>query len=169
MADEREKKKQDMLADMMASIETVSHILLRTSYRSANHPAQTGSGLASRDLRSLVERIETNPGDPATLRDAPKVIRQHLLASQTTMSHQQEKIRQFQEDFEMLSRKQDELEDLLAERSAAYDHLLGERLVKRNRASYSSCLCFRTTIRWTTRPRELGGAENAGDGQAKRA
>lgn len=42
------------------------------------------------------------------------------------MSHQQEKIRQFQEDFEMLSRKQDELEDLLAERSAAYDHLLGE-------------------------------------------
>lgn len=104
-----------MLADMMASIDS------------------SGAALDSsaRDVRVLLDKLDKHPEDSsanaALLVQSRDLIRKHLFDSQSASSQLQDRLRQAQEDIEMLNQGRSELEELLAERGAAYEDLLAQQ------------------------------------------
>ncbi|KAG7571473.1 hypothetical protein FFLO_00656 [Filobasidium floriforme] len=114
VSDDREKRKAEMLSEMMAKIET------------GGKSSETGLEA----LQSLLVRLDGGAAEarPAELLSESKdVIRQHLLVSQTAQRDSQDRLRRLQDDVEVQQQRREELERILVEKDAAYEDLLAQQ------------------------------------------
>ena len=134
VSDDREKRKAEMLSEMMAKIETVrtalqSHCLHETE--ELNRSSLQGgksAGSGSEALQSLLIRLDgaaTASRPIELLSESKDIIRQHLLMSQSAQRDSQDRLRRLQDDVDVQQQRREELERILLEKDAAYEDLLG--------------------------------------------
>jgi kinesin family protein 5 len=109
-ADDKEKRKQEKMAVMMAKFDT-----------------QGAFSEKDEQLRTLLMKLDALDGDDASTLTADDVtsIRRHLADSQTVLRETQDRMRNIQEENEVLVRRREALEERIQELEAEYEELLG--------------------------------------------
>jgi kinesin family protein 5 len=134
VSDDREKRKAEMLSEMMKKIETVSTrkvrvLILRWTTDESVRKGGKSLEPGSEALESLLGRLddhsmEANPS--GLLSESKDVIRRSLLEMHTAHRELQDRLRRLQDDAELQVERREELERILSEKDAAYEDLLGE-------------------------------------------
>ncbi len=147
VADDREKRKAEMLAEMMSKIDKVNwvccHVLNASLLMLQLSQGGAFMDQSSEKLRIALAKLDNVPvGSPLLQEDvvleARETIRRHLADNQTVIRDLQDKLRRSEEDAELHVQRSDDLQELLERRDAAYEDLL------------SMFLCSRVSARITT-------------------
>jgi kinesin family member 5 len=110
-AEDKEKKKQEKMAVMMAKFDT-----------------QGAFSEKDEQLRSLLAKLDALDGDAGGSALTPEditAVRRHLADSQTVLRETQDRMRNVQEENEVLVRRREALEERVQELEAEYEELLG--------------------------------------------
>ncbi|KAJ9093382.1 hypothetical protein QFC21_006412 [Naganishia friedmannii] len=130
-ADDREKRKADMLAEMIAKID-----------------ANAGDSWTSSSskLRRFLEDLDASSTAEIDYEGGKAIIRQHLTDNQVLLKSMQERLRQSEEHLQVYEQKHGDLENLLAQRNTSYEELLarnatgvvGDEAVAEIKASFNA-------------------------------
>ncbi|KAJ9120965.1 hypothetical protein QFC22_002901 [Naganishia vaughanmartiniae] len=83
-----------------------------------------------RKLRRFLEALDAPSNTEIDYEAGKEIIRQHLTDNQVLLKSMQERLRQSEEHLQLYEQKHSDLENLLAQRNASYEQLLGMSLVR---------------------------------------
>ncbi|GHJ84108.1 hypothetical protein NliqN6_0510 [Naganishia liquefaciens] len=109
VADDREKKKAEMLEEMMAKIDTNEAL---------------PENATTTKLRQLVDSSSVDTLGQDQIRD---MVRHHLAENQALLRGLQDRLRQTEGHLELYEQKREDLEAVLAQRNSAYEELLARQ------------------------------------------
>ncbi|KAJ9111106.1 hypothetical protein QFC19_001305 [Naganishia cerealis] len=113
-ADDREKRKADMLAEMIAKIDV--------------NAGESWSSSSSK-LRGFLDELDRSSTDAVDYQEGREIIRQHLTDNQVLLRSMQERVRRTEEHLQLYEQKHNDLEHLLTQRNTSYEELLGTSLI----------------------------------------
>jgi len=106
--EEKEKRKQEMLNEMMSKIDM----------------GGTQLDAANEKLRQALKELDASKDNSNVSSQIRELIREHMAVNQEQFRELQERIRGYQEEAELQTKRANEVEKLLAQRDAAYEELL---------------------------------------------
>jgi kinesin family protein 5 len=130
-ADDKEKRKQEKMALMMAKFDTVRIASCRIFWADCTlRPQQGAFSEKDEQLRQLLMKLDNmdNEGAGALSSDDLTAIRRQLAEGQTVLRETLDRLRQSQEETEMVVRRKDELDARVAQLEADYEELLGKSI-----------------------------------------
>jgi kinesin family protein 5 len=124
-AEDKEKRKQEKMAMMMAKFDTVRLPISQAPCR-ANAPRQQGA-FSEKDeqLRTMLMKLDSIDAQNSLTSEDLTIIRRQLSEGQAMVRETVDRLRQSQEENEMIMRRRDELESRVAGLEAEYEELLG--------------------------------------------
>lgn len=141
--EEKDKRKQEMLNDMMSRIDMVSLLGVMLALPVQGQMSDTLQGGQAIDatgekLRELVTQIEqsrTNEGvKPDLNSQAADLIRTHLTENSAMVQELQDRLRTTREEADVQAKRRGEVEKALIKREAAYEELLDRTVSSQNMA-----------------------------------
>lgn len=132
-AEDKEKRKQEKMALMMAKFDAVSVFQICTVTIVADFSSVVQQGTFSEkdeQLRQLLAKLDTIEDDNAVSalsHDDVVTVRRQLAEGQALIRETVDRLRQSQEENEMHSRRRDELESRITSLETEYEELLGKK------------------------------------------
>jgi chromosome segregation ATPase len=146
-AEDKEKKKAEKMAVMMAQYDTVCDTTVLQPWRLTFVMIQGSMSERDEQLRSMVSKLDAIDAEEGvaslTLEDV-QYVRRQLVDGQNVMQDAIDRLRQVQEENEMISRRRDELEQRLATVEADYEDLFGKLSTRYNRLTDPANFCICT-------------------------
>lgn len=134
-AEDKEKRKQEKMALMMAKFDAVSVFQICTAKIVADFSSVVQQGTFSEkdeQLRQLLAKLDTIEDDNAVSalsHDDVVTVRRQLAEGQALIRETVDRLRQSQEENEMHSRRRDELESRITSLETEYEELLGKKVL----------------------------------------
>lgn len=134
-AEDKEKRKQEKMALMMAKFDAVSVFQICTVTIVADFSSVVQQGTFSEkdeQLRQLLAKLDTIEDDNAVSalsHDDVVTVRRQLAEGQALIRETVDRLRQSQEENEMHSRRRDELESRITSLETEYEELLGKKIL----------------------------------------
>lgn len=131
-AEDKEKRKQEKMAMMMAKFDTVRCFTLFATFAASQaahfHTDIQQGAFSEKDeqLRQVLTKLDSIDTAEALTPEDLTAIRRQLSESQSVIRETVDRLRQSQEESEMASRRRDELEARVAALETEYEELLGE-------------------------------------------
>lgn len=125
--EDKEKRKQEKMAMMMAKFDSVGirHALYCTYFLFIFRIQQGAFSEKDEQLRYLLAKLDNADGTESLTAEDLTSIRRQLSEGQSLMRETLDRLRQSQEESEMVIRRRDELELRVAALEAEYEELLG--------------------------------------------
>jgi kinesin family protein 5 len=130
-AEDKEKRKQEKMAMMMAKFDTVCFgCLVNNTSRLTEARSEQQGAFSEKDeqLRQLLTKLDNMDNETAGTLSSEDLtaIRRQLAEGQTVLRETLDRLRQSQEETEMVVRRRDELDGRVAQLEADYEELLGQ-------------------------------------------